>query len=146
MPQATVWTFFYGSNINLGILKKVDYVPSQVHIARLHGFDIQIRPLANLVRSDQHCVYGILATGTHDELERLYGRYVHDELGATYLPEAVLCEKLDGTLVPALCYIAAESEPAPATNEYLDRIVDPASKFGFPEWYVKRLEAFRSEA
>ncbi len=122
MPQVTVWTFFYGSNINLGILKKVDYIPSQVHVARLHGFDIQIRPLANLVRSNQHCVYGILATGTHDELERLYGRYVHDELGATYLPEAVLCEKLDGTLVPALCYIAAESEPAPATNEYLDRM------------------------
>ena len=74
MPQVTVWTFFYGSNINLGILKKVDYIPRQVHVARLHGFDIQIRPLANLVRSDQHCVYGILATGTHDELERLYGR------------------------------------------------------------------------
>ena len=143
MAEATVWTFFYGSNINPKVLKKVDYVPSQVEVARLHGFDIQIRPLANLVRSDRHCVYGILATGTHKELDRLYGRYVRDELGAVYLPEAVLCEKLDGTFMPALCYIAPETEPAPATDEYLDRIIVPARELGFPDWYIERLEAFR---
>ena len=145
MPQATVWAFFYGSNINLGVLKKVDYIPGEVHVARLPGFDIEICPLANLVRSDRHCVYGILATGAHDELDRLYGRYVQDELGATYLPEAVLCERLDGTLVPALCYISPETESAPATDEYLNRIVEPAREFGFPDWYMKRLEAFRSK-
>lgn len=145
MPETKVWTFFYGSNINLDILKKVDYVPSQIHVAGLHGYDIEIRPLANLIRSDRHCVYGILATGTHSELERLYGRYVQDELGATYLPEAVLCERLDGTLTPALCYIAPETEPAPATDDYLDRIVGPARRFGFPDWYVERLEEFRSQ-
>jgi hypothetical protein len=119
-------------------------VPREVHVARLHGFDIEIRPLANLVRSDRHCVYGILATGTHDDLARLYGRYVRDELGATYLPAAVLCEKLDGALVPALCYIAPATEPAPATDEYLARIIEPARRFGFPEWYMERLEAFRT--
>ena len=143
MARTTVWTFFYGSNINLKILEKVDYVPEEVHVARLYGFDIEVRPLANLVRSDRHCVYGILATGTHEELARLYGRYVHDELGATYLPEAVLCEKLDGALVPALCYLAQRTDPAPTTDEYLDRIVEPAREFGFPEWYLQRLESFR---
>ena len=144
MPQAVVWTFFYGSNMNLEVLRKVDYVPDEIHVARLHGFDIEIGPLANLVRSDRSSVYGILATGTHDDLARLYGRYVHDELGATYLPQAVLCEKLDGSLVPALCYIAPKAQPAPATAAYLDRIVGPARQFGFPEWYLERLESFRS--
>jgi hypothetical protein len=143
MSQATVWTFFYGSNMNLDVLRKVDYVPGEIHTARLHGFDIEIRPLANLVRAEPHCVYGILATGTHDELARLYGDYVHDELGATYLPEAVLCERLDGALVPALCYIAPETEAAPATDAYLERILEPARQFGFPAWYLERLEAFR---
>ena len=146
MTQWTVWTFFYGSNINLEVLKKVDYRPREVKVAKLHGFDIEIRPLANLVRSERHCVYGILASGTHEELERLYGRYVHDELGAIYLPEAVLCEKLDGALVPALCYIAPASESAPATDAYLDRIIDPARAFGFPAWYLDRLESFRARS
>jgi len=143
MHKPTVWTFFYGSNMNLDVLKKVDYIPAQVHVARLHGFDIRIRPLANLVRSDRHCVYGILATGTHDELERLYGQYVRDELGVSYFPEAVLCEKLDGTMVPALCYISPATEPAAAAANYLDRVLAPAREFGFPDWYLKRLEEFR---
>lgn len=49
----TVWTFFYGSYMNLDVLKEVDLVPGRVEVARLNGFDILIRPLANLVRSDQ---------------------------------------------------------------------------------------------
>ena len=144
MGARLVWTFFYGSNINLEILKRFDYVPERVEVARLPGFDIVIRPLANLVPSEAHCVYGILATGSHDDLERLYGGYVQGELGATYLPEAVLCQTLDGRWVPALCYIAAAADPAPATDEYLDRIILPARKFGFPAWYMERLESFRA--
>jgi len=144
MGAKTVWTFFYGSNINLEILKRFDYVPDKVEVARLLGFDITIRPLANLVPSERHGVYGILATGTHDDLERLYGRYVQGELGASYLPEAVLCQTLEGRWVPALCYIAEPMDPAPATDAYLDRIVTPARGFGFPEWYIERLESFRA--
>ncbi len=144
MAERTVWTFFYGSNINLEILKRVGYVPERVEVARLHGFDIEIRPLANLVPSEQHLVYGILATGTHDDLDRLYGRYVQNELGALYLPEAVLCETLDGRWIPALCYIAPPTDtPQIAPDDYLDRILKPAREFGFPDWYIDRLERFR---
>ncbi|MDJ0952004.1 MAG: gamma-glutamylcyclotransferase family protein [Alphaproteobacteria bacterium] len=144
MTERTVWTFFYGSNINLEILKRVDYVPERVEVARLHGFDIAISPLANLVPSEQDVVYGILATGTHGDLDRLYGRYVQDELGALYLPEAVLCETLDGRLIPALCYIAPPTDKTQAApDDYLDRIIKPAREFGFPDWYIDRLERFR---
>jgi len=142
MEQTRIWTFFYGSNINLDVLKKVNYIPRQVNVAMLYGFDIQITPLANLIRSDANCVYGILADGTHEELARLYGDYVHDELGATYLPEAVNCKMLDGSFVPALCYIAPDSNIAPASKEYLDSIIPPARDFAFPDWYIKRLEAY----
>lgn len=144
MSGRSVWTFYYGSNINLEILKRFDYVPDKVEVARLPSFDITVRPLANLVPSERTCVYGILATGTHDDLDRLYGGYVQDELGATYLPEAVLCETLDGRWVPALCYIAAPMEDALATDDYLDRIVTPARAFGFPAWYIEKLESFRA--
>jgi len=132
--------------MDLEVLRAVDYIPEKVEVSKLSGFDIVIGPLANLVRSDQHCVYGILATGTHEELDRLYGRYVLDKLGAVYLPEAVLCEKGDGSLIPALCYINPEMEPAPTTDEYLNKITEPASAFGFPNWYIQRLEEFRSHS
>jgi hypothetical protein len=90
MPP-TVWTFFYGSYINFGVLGEVDLVPKEWEVARLSGFDIVIRPRANLIRSERDCVYGIVATATHDELSRLYA-HAKDILGEMYLPEAVLVE------------------------------------------------------
>jgi hypothetical protein len=142
MTAPRVWTFFYGSFINLEVLAAQGLVPERHEVARLSGFDIQIRPLANLVRAEQHCVYGILATATHGQLGRLYD-YARDGLGGTYLPEAVLAETLDGMLRPALCYIDPSQEPAPATGDYVERIVAPARAFGFPAWYLERLESFQ---
>jgi hypothetical protein len=142
MAEPKVWTFFYGSFINLDVLKQVDYVPERYDVAKLSGFDIRIRPLANLVRSDKHSVYGIVATATHEELRRLYA-YARDALGGAYLPEPVLVETSDGMWRPAFCYLATGMEPHPATTDYFDHIVGAARQHEFPDWYVARLEAFR---
>lgn len=37
MEQTRIWTFFYGSNINLDVLKKVNYIPRQVNVAMFTG-------------------------------------------------------------------------------------------------------------
>jgi hypothetical protein len=142
MLESKVWVFFYGSYMNFDVLKEVRFVPERWEAAKLSGFDIRIQPRANLVRSDQHGVYGIIVTATHQELSRLYA-HAKDVLGETYLPEAVLVETLEGKWKPALCYICPAMEPRPAANDYIDRIVKPARAFGFPEWYIKRLESFR---
>jgi hypothetical protein len=141
MAEPKVWVFFYGSFLNLDVLQGAGLVPDRVEVARLGGFDIVIGPLANLIRSDQHSVYGILATATHAELGRLYD-YARDQLGGTYLPEAVLTEA-SGAWRPALCYLAPQMEPGTPSNDYIDRIVIPARQHGFPAWYLARLEAFR---
>lgn len=143
MSQAKVWTFFYGSYINLDVLKEVELMPEQIEVARLGGFDIRIQPLANLIPSDRHCVYGILAQATHAELRRLYAHAL-DVLGGVYLPEAVLTETLDGKQRAALCYIAHDMEARAASEDYVMRIVEPARRLNFPSWYIDRLEAFRS--
>jgi hypothetical protein len=33
--------------------------------------------------------------------------------------------------------------PAPATGDYVERILAPARDFGFPAWYIEHLERFR---
>jgi hypothetical protein len=139
MTEPSVWTFFYGSFINLDVMKQGGFVPLQYEMAKLSGFDIRIQPLATLVRSDQHCVYGIVALGTHEQLRRLYAQ---DWVGS-YFPEPVLVETLDGKWRPAFCYIAPVGDSRPATNDYIDRIVGPAKHYGFPSWYIARLESFR---
>src|SRR5262245_25681661 len=140
MAEPTVWTFFYGSFINPNVLKQAGYVLERFEVARLGGFDIRIAPLANLVRSDQHCVYGIVAPATHEELRRLYSQ----AWVGTYVPEPVLVETAAGKWRAALSYIAPAPEPRPAADDYIDRIVGPARQFGFPDWYIARLESFRA--
>jgi cation transport regulator ChaC len=140
MATAKVRVFFYGSFINRTVLAKVGLVPDRVEVARLWGFDILIESLATLVRSDQHCVYGIYCEATHEELRRLYGQ---DWLASTYFPEAVLVESEGGRMVPCLCYIAPAPPPARPANDYLDWIAGPAREYGFPPWYLERLERFR---
>jgi hypothetical protein len=142
MVERKVWTFFYGSYMNFDVLKELGLVPDRWDVAKLSGFDLRIEPRANLVPSDQHCVYGIIATATHQELSRLYA-HAKDVLGETYLPEAVLVQTPNGTWLPALCYIAATMQPGPAADDYINRIAGPAREYGFPDWYVRRIESFR---
>jgi hypothetical protein len=62
ITESKVGVFFYGSYMNLDVLKEVDIVPNQWEVAKVSGFDIIIQPHANLVVSERHCVFGILAT------------------------------------------------------------------------------------
>jgi hypothetical protein len=142
MPAPKVWVFFYGSYMNPGVLREVDIVPAAFLPARLGGFDIVIRPRANLVRSDRSVVYGVCAQATHPELERLYA-HARNVLGEVYLPEPVLAELFDGSLRPALCYLCPDMTPGPAEAGYVDRILAPAERFGFPSWYVERVRSFK---
>jgi hypothetical protein len=139
MAKPKAWVFFYGSFLNRRVLVDGGLTPEDVEVARLWGFDVRVQPLANLVRADGLCVYGIVCRATHAELARLYGQ----PWVGTYLPEAVLVESAGGRLLPALCYLAPDPPVAPAAGDYLDRIVGPAREYGFPEWYVARLERFR---
>ena len=142
MAERKVWVFFYGSYINFGVLQEAGLVPGQWEVGLLHGFDIRIQPRANLVPSEGHCVYGIVATATHAELARLYA-HARDVLGEVYLPEAVLVQTLDGKWLPALCYLCPQMQPRPAEDDYVERIAGPARAYGFPGWYVARIEGFR---
>ncbi len=141
MTEPRVWVFFYGSYMNLDVLREVDLVPGPCEAAALGGFDITIRPRANLVPSERQQVYGILTTATHAELHRLYD-HAQQVLGETYLPQAVLARGMNGLWRPALCYIAPDMPPRPAARDYVDRIVKPAREFGFPTWYIDRLQSF----
>jgi hypothetical protein len=141
--EKKVWVFFYGSYINLQVLKEADIHPESFDIAKLSGFDIVIQPRANLIPSFEHSVFGILTTASHTELERLYTEHAQGILGEVYLPEAIVVQLLDGSGLPALCYIAPKMKAKPAENDYIDRIVNPAREYDFPKSYIKHLESFR---
>ena len=141
MAEPTVLTFFYGSYMNRSVLAEVGLEPQRFDTARLPGYDITIGPLANLVAAAERTVYGVLASTTHAELERLYS-HARDVLGGVYRPVPVLAVTLEEEVVPALCYIAASLPQAPASADYVGRVLAPARELGFPAWYLRRLESF----
>ena len=139
MPDDSAAVFFYGSFINLDVLAGYGLAPENIEVARLSGYDISIAPLATLVRSDRHSVYGLLCSARHDALHRLYSQ----TWVAAYRPEAVMVETRPGRMALALCWIAPPFKPERVADDYLDRIIGPARDFGFPAWYIERLESFR---
>jgi hypothetical protein len=133
-----VWVFFYGSYMNMEVLDEVGYRPETVEVARLAGWDIRVAPRANLVPSETESVFGIVATATHAELARLYA-HADEVLGEVYLPRPVLVETREGLHRPALTYVCHAMVPRPADPAYVDRVVGPARRYGFPEAYVQRI-------
>lgn len=142
MVAPRVWVFFYGSYMNRRVLAEVDLVPDELEPARVAGWEISVRPRANLVRAEMACVHGVLARATHEELTRLY-THSKDVLGETYLPEAVLVETRAGAWRSALCYVCPDMAPRQAEADYVERIVDAARQHELPADYVARLESFR---
>lgn len=138
--ERKVWTFYYGSFVNPRVLNKAGVFPTDAQSGRLDGWDIVIEPRATLKPSDRCCVYGILAKVNHADLDKLYAK---DWFGfGAYLPEAVNVAVGNNMLVPAMCYIAWEMEGGKATTEYIDKIIEIAIKYEFPQWYVDKVKAF----
>ena len=48
MAVRRVWTFFYGSYMNLDVLRSVRIAPERVEVARLPGHALRIEPRANV--------------------------------------------------------------------------------------------------
>jgi hypothetical protein len=137
--QKRIAVFFYGSFIRREVMARANFHPHSIEIAKLSGFDINFDPHANIFRSDQHAICGILVYPSHEDLHRLYSM---DRVGV-FLPEAVLVETQNSKLQPAMCYMPPARGNQPADLDYLEHIISAAREYGFPAWYVERLESFR---
>jgi hypothetical protein len=136
IEEKRIAVFFYGSFMRRDVMARGGFHPVHIDVVKLSGFDIKIDPHANIIRSDQHCIYGILVHATHKELNSLYAM---DGVGV-FLPEAVNVELQNGSLQAALCYIPPARMSKPTDTEYLERLITTAQDYEFPIWYVQKLK------
>jgi hypothetical protein len=137
-PYKTIAAFFYGSFIRPEIMALGDFRPKSIQVAKLSGFDIVFDPHANVFRSAQHSICGILVYPTHEQLNKLYSR---DGVGI-FLPEAVVVEIEGKGLLPAICYLPPTRGNKPPDVEYLKLLIDAARFHKFPDWYIRRLRGY----
>ena len=104
-----------------------------LRVASVPGFQLRIGTRATLVPAPSDRVFGLVASLTHDELERLYS-----EPGVqAYRPEAVLAHLLGGEILAVLCFNLVESPSADEHNpEYATKLRALAAKLQFPLDYV----------
>ena len=129
--------------MNFDVLREVDIDERDFSVCSISGYILTISPLANLLKNELGTVYGILTKLTHAELDRLYRYHARTKLGGDYLPEAVMVNRQNGAVAPALCYISHDMKAAKAKAGYVDRILKPAQTYGFPQWYLDHIVSFK---
>lgn len=144
MNERKIQVFLYGSAINLKTLEAAGLKKRAFAPASITGFDLVIQPLANLAEAGDGVVYGILANFTHAELETLRQAHLASLTNAQYNVEPVLVNTRGGKIVPAVTYLSTNLPPAFADSNYIDSLLKSADAYGFPQWYLDRIDKFRT--
>lgn len=144
MSDRKIQVFLYGAAISLKTLEAAGLAKRAFAPASVMGFDLIIQPVANLAEAGDGIVYGILANFTHAELTTLRDYHLTKVTNAAYNIEPVLVTTRGGKIVPAVTHISTSLPPAFAEDDYIDSIVKAASTYGFPKWYMERIEKFRT--
>ncbi|HJP92342.1 MAG TPA: gamma-glutamylcyclotransferase family protein [Pyrinomonadaceae bacterium] len=141
MTEKRVLIFFYGTFMSRAVLAEYGIDVPRVMPAKLSGYQLSIRPRANLIKDDRSCSYGSIAALTHEQISTLYQK-LEDQFELRYLPEALIAESLDGTFAPVLCYIAPEMNDSAPPHEYVRQLASCVRELGLPEWYTDYVESF----
>ena len=141
MTAEHVSVFFYGLFMDMGLLQQRGLGPRHPQVARLDGYDIDIRERATLIRHAAARVYGIVAGLTQEELDTLYA----DPSVRDYRPEAVVVTLADYRQVPAWCYTLPQVTGTSRNTAYAVRLVEVAKTLAFPGDYLDRLQRLAQE-
>ncbi|HSM70285.1 MAG TPA: gamma-glutamylcyclotransferase family protein [Anaerolineales bacterium] len=129
--------FFYGLFMDEAVLRAKGIPSPNLRVAFVTGFQLQIGKRATLVPMPAGRVFGVVASLSHDELERLYS----EPSVQAYKPEAVLAQILPGESLAALCFNLIESPPADENNpEYAAKLRALAAQLQFPPEYVSSIQ------
>jgi hypothetical protein len=128
--------FFYGLFIDMALLRQHGLAPRDPQVARLDGYDIDIRERATLIRNAAARVYGLVTGLTHEEIGTLHA----DPSVREYRLEAVVVTVADDRQVTAWCYNLPQVTGARRNTAYVVRLVDVAKTLAFPEYYLDKLQ------
>lgn len=125
--------FFYGLFMDEDLLRSKGVMQANLRSASLKGYQLHIGDRATLLPAKTGHVFGVVASISHAELERLYS----EPSVQAYKPEAVLVHLFDGGVLPALCFNLPEPPSADEHNtEYSSKLRALAERLNFPKEYV----------
>jgi hypothetical protein len=125
--------FLYGLFMNKDLLRAKGVQPAFIRSASVEGFVLRIGEHASLVPDESGRVHGVVASLSHDELEKLYS----EPSVRAYRPEAVLAHLPNGEVIAALCFnLPQPPSPDERNPEYAAKLRVIAERIGLPVDYV----------
>ena len=125
--------FFYGLFMDEDLLRAKGVTATHLRPASVPGFQLRIGKRATLVPAQSGRVFGLIASLSHVELERLYS----EPSVQAYRPEAVLAHLSNGETLAALCFNLVEPPSFDERNpDYASKLRALAERLHFPADYV----------
>ena len=137
----SVPVFFYGTFMSPRILREHGIDCEATIPVKLDGYELSIRPRANLTKNESCVSYGGLAHISHRDISRLYSDLT-DKFGITYYPYPVTVELSDGNSETALCYMSFDIQDSPADPDYVNELARCATELGAPAVYIGHIRSF----
>lgn len=129
--------FFYGLFMDAALLQAKGVTLLHLRVASVSGFQLRIGNRATLVPAPLGRVFGLIASLSHIELERLYS----EPSVQAYRPEAVLAHLANGETLPALCFNLVEPPSSEERNpDYAAKLRALAERLQFPPDYVASIQ------
>lgn len=133
----TIDVFFYGLFMDKGLLQSKGVMPTNLRLASVLGFQLRIGNRATLVPARSGRVFGLVASLSHTEVERLYS----EPSVSAYRPEAVLVHLSNGEVLAALCFNLPKPPSADERNsDYATELRSLAERLNFPAEYVASIQ------
>lgn len=136
-----VWVFFYGTFMDPAELKRKGIECGEAIFARLDGYDLEIRPRANIKKRPGGATYGRLVLLSHEEIGRLYDE-LKSKFGMTYRPFPVTVKLNDDSGASTLCYISVSHQEKAADKCYVEELAECAKRAGAPSQYIAHIRSF----
>jgi hypothetical protein len=128
--------FFYGLFMDEDLLRAKGVVPTHLRSASVSGFQLRIGKRATLVPARSGRVFGLVASLSHVDLDRLYS----EPSVSAYRPEAVLAHLSKGEPVAVLCFNLIEPPSAGERDpDYASKLRSLAERLEFPAEYVESI-------
>lgn len=125
--------FFYGLFMDEDLLRTKGVMATDIRPASVPGFQLRIGNRATLIPAQSGRVFGLIASLSHTELDRLYS----DPGLQAYRPEAVLAHLANGETLATLCFNLVEPpSPHERNPDYASRLRALAERLSFPADYV----------
>ena len=129
--------FFYGLFMDETLLQAKGITLPNLRVASVPGFQLRIGTRATLVPAPSGRVFGLIASLSHNELERLYS----EPSVQAYRPEAVLAYLTNGETLAALCFNLVEPPSSDEHNlDYASKLRSLAERLNFPSDYVSSIQ------